>query len=206
MTSTDPGGRDVRDVILRDGSTLRLEMPGPDSQAELLRFFRSSSPETLHSRFREMVKTDLRFAERFVGDGVNRISLIGRLGGEVVALGTVDRLRDATVAEVSFLVADRLQNHGVGTRLLEQLADIAAAAGIATFVAEVSATNAAMLAVLRDAGFEVSREHLGDTIELRFAIGSNDAYVTRVDARDHVATAASLRAFFEPRSIAVIGA
>ncbi len=206
MTNESWRGGDVRDVILRDGSTLRLEQPGSDSRDDLLRFFRTSSPEALHSRFREMVKVDARFAERFVGDGVNRISLIGRLEGEIVALATLDRLRDATAAEVSFLVADRLQERGVGTRLLEQLAEIARAAGIVTFVAEVAAANVVMLAVFRDAGFEVTRERVGDTVELQFAVGLTDAYVTRVDARDHVAAAASLRAFFAPRSIAVIGA
>ena len=68
MTNAPPSGREARDVILRDGSTLRLEAPGPHSTAELVRFLRAASAESLHSRFREMVKVDAQLAERFIGD------------------------------------------------------------------------------------------------------------------------------------------
>ena len=47
---------------------------------------------------------------------------------------------------------------GIGTRMLEQLAEIAAERGIHRFDAEVTAGNAAMLAVFEHAGFAVRRE------------------------------------------------
>ena len=40
----------------------------------------------------------------------------------------------------------------------------------------------------------------------RFPITATETYQARVEERDHVAVAASLRPFFEPRSVAVIGA
>ena len=73
-----------------------------------------------------------------------------------MALGSYVRLRDPARAEVAFAVADELQGKGVGTRLLEQLADEAGRVGIESFLAEVLADNRAMLGVLESAGFEVA--------------------------------------------------
>ena len=115
------------------------------------------------------------------------------------------RLRDETSAEVAFAVADEHQGRGIGTRLLEQLATRAAATGIERFVAEVLPENAPMLQVFRDAGFEVARELEGGEIEVRFPIAATETFRARVDERDHVAVTASLRPFFAPGSVAVVG-
>jgi len=123
-----------------------------------------------------------------------------------VAVAEFMRLRDETSAEVAFAVADELQGRGIGTRLLEQLASRAAAAGVERFVAEVLPENAAMLAVFRDAGFEVARELDDGEIEVRFPIAATETFRAHVDERDHLAVTASLRPFFAPASLAVIGA
>src|SRR5205085_6250365 len=109
-------------------------------------------------------------------------------------------------AEVAFVVADRHQRRGIGTRLLEQLALRAREAGIDQFVAEVMARNAHAARVFADSGFELARELAGGEIELRFPIAPSGALELRVESRDHVGVVASLRPFFEPRSVAVIGA
>ena len=201
----------LRDVILRDGSTLRLRPPRRGDADALLSFFGALSERSTYLRFHgfpsfsaELVAPDLD------PDWTERGALIGSLreDGEerIVALASYVRLRDPTCAEVAFTVADELQGHGVGTRLLEQLAEPAAAAGIETFVAEVMASNQAMLRVFDDAGFEVTRSLDSGTIEVRLAIEPTGVYRERVDLRDHVAVAASLRPFFEPRTVAVVGA
>ena len=59
------------------------------------------------------------------------------------------RLRDLTTAEIVFTVADAYQGRGIGTRLLERLAALAAAHGIERFVGEVLAGNTAMIGVSR---------------------------------------------------------
>ena len=51
----------------------------------------------------------------------------------IVAVGSYVRLRDPTVAEAAFAVADAYQRRGIGTRLVEQLAERAAATGIERF-------------------------------------------------------------------------
>src|SRR4029078_5661023 len=136
-----------------------------------------------------------------------RASLVGAAGQErIVAVAEFMRLRDETTAEVAFAVADELQGRGIGMRLLEELRAPAAAAGIERFVAEVLPENTAMLGVFRDAGFEVTRELEGGEVEVQFPIAATERFRARVDERDHLAVTASLRPFFAPASVAVVGA
>jgi acetyl coenzyme A synthetase (ADP forming)-like protein len=197
----------VRDVILQDGGTLRLRRPEPADGDALLAFFAGLSDESLRLRFRGAPALDATLVERYLdSDSDERGALVGMIDDRVVALGSFERLRDPSIAEVAFAVDDPLQGRGVGTRLLEQLAEMAATVDIDRFVAEVEPSNAAMLSLFRRTGFEVSRVVRDDTVEVGFAIAHTDAYAARVDERDHLATVASLRPFFAPTSIAVVGA
>jgi acetyl coenzyme A synthetase (ADP forming)-like protein len=200
------------DVILRDGSTLRLRAPAHDDAGALLAFFERLSEHSLYLRFHGGRRIDATLVEHFLDpDHSDRGALIGVLadgaGGErIVAVAEYARLRDPRVAEIAFTVADELQGRGAATRLLEQLAVRAAEVGIERFVAEVLSENSAMLSVFRDAGFEVSRTLDGREIEVRFPIAPTEAFRARVEKRDHVAVATSLRPFFAPAAVAVIGA
>jgi len=197
----------VRDVILREGSTMRLSEPTSADRVAILALIRRISPTSLYHRYRGFPVLDDRLVSRYLdADGSARGALIGRRGGLVVALATYDRLRDPEAAEVAFVVDDPLHGRGIGTRLLEQLAELAGAAGIRRFVAEVSADNHPMLEVFAGVGFEVVRRMEYATVELGFPIATTDAYRDRVDLRDHAATVASLACLFRPRSIAVFGA
>ena len=203
----------ARDVILRDGSTLRLRAPGSSDIQAIVGFFGALSQRSMYQRFHGFARIDNATAGVFVDpDWHERGSLIGTLAaldGEpetIVALANYARLRDPACAEVALVVADRLQGVGVGTRLLEQLARAAAEEGIATFIGEVMPDNAPMLRVFADAGFAISRRLEGGTTEVRLEIQPTEAYRAAVDERDHVAVAASLVPFFSPRTVAVVGA
>ena len=202
---------DVSDVILRDGSTLRLRPPRPADVDELVAFFGALSQRSLYLRFHGFPSLGPELVEQLVDpDWVERGALLGTFaenGKEVVvAVGNYERLRDPTVAEAAFAVADPYQRRGIGTRLVEQLAERAGREGIDRFVAEVLADNRNMLGVFEGLGFELTRELAGGEIEIQFPIASTERYEERVDERDHVAVTASLRPFFEPRSVAVVGA
>jgi acetyl coenzyme A synthetase (ADP forming)-like protein len=195
------------DVILRDGSTLRLQAPSTADVHALVTFFERLSPRSRYLRFHGALTANEKLVQTFVDpDWEARGSLAATHDGGIVALASYARLRDPRVAEVAFAVADELQGRGVGTRLLERLAERAAATGIERFVAEVLPENSAMLAVFRDAGFEVSRSLASGEVEVQFPIGATATFRARVEDRDHVAVVASLRPFFAPRSVAVVGA
>jgi acetyl coenzyme A synthetase (ADP forming)-like protein len=195
------------DVILRDGGTLRLRPPAAHDADDLVTFFSHLSERSLYLRFHGARRPDARLVEPFLDpDWIERGALVGTLEERIVALASYARLRDPAAAEIAFAVADAEQGRGIGTRLLEQLALRAAEVGIGSFVAEVMAQNRAALGVFADAGFEVARRLEGGEVELRFPIAATEGFRARVEERDHVAVAASLRPFFEPRSVAVVGA
>jgi acetyl coenzyme A synthetase (ADP forming)-like protein len=199
------------DVILRDGGTLRLRPPTRDDAGALLTFFSALSERSLYLRFHGFPELSSRLVESLVEpDWQERGVLLGALvdedGERVVAVANYVRLRDPKLAETAFAVADEQQRRGIGTRLLEQLAQRAAEVGIERFMAYVLADNRAMLGVFEAAGFELTRELESGELEVQFPIAATEDYREHVDARDHQAVVASLRPFFEPQSVAVIGA
>jgi acetyl coenzyme A synthetase (ADP forming)-like protein len=202
---------DAVDVILRDGETLRLRPPTRADTAEMLDFFRALSRRSLYLRFHGFPTLGSELVEQLVDPNWSeRGALVGTFvddGRErVVAIANYVRLRDPALAEAAFAVADEYQRRGIGTRLVEQLAERAGRQGIERIVAEVLAENRGMLGVFEALGFELSRELSGGEIEIVFPIASTEQYEARVDERDHVAVTASLRPFFEPASVAVLGA
>jgi acetate---CoA ligase (ADP-forming) len=195
------------DVILKDGGTLRLRPPTSADADAVIEFLQGLSERSRYLRFHGIRRIDRALAEGLVEpDWVETGALAGWLGDRVVGLANYVRLRDPSVAEAAFVVADAEQGRGIGTRLLEQLAARAAASGITRFVAEVMAENRAMLGVFTETGFDVVRELEHGEVEVSFPIAATETFQARVEERDHVAVAASLRPFFEPMSVAVVGA
>src|SRR6478672_1799461 len=200
------------DVVLRDGSTLRLRPTTTADETSLLAFFDRLSAETRHLRFQGGVRIDAGLIAPFLrSDGTETLSLVAELADpdgspRIVALGTFVRLRDPTRAEVAFVVADELQRRGIGSRLLERLAVHARRRGIERFVAQVLPENGAMLRVFGDTGFEVQRRYVDGVVEVEFELAASPDVLARTDRRDHSAVAASLELFFRPRTVAVIGA
>jgi acetate---CoA ligase (ADP-forming) len=195
------------DVIVKDGGTLRLRPPASADEDAVLEFLQGLSDRSQYLRFHGIRPIDRPLAESLLDpDWVETGSLAGWLGDRVVGVANYVRLRDPRSAEAAFVVADAEQGRGIGTRLLEQLAERAAATGVTRFVAEVMAENRAMLSVFTGAGFDVVRELEHGEVEVSFPIAATEAFQERVEERDHVAVAASLRPFFEPCSVAVVGA
>ena len=157
-------------------------------------------------RFHGFGRTDTVARADAEATGVDRLALIGRHDGRVVAVAGYDGLREPGVAEVAFAVADDDQRRGIGMRMLEQLAEIAADRGIHRFDAEVMATNRPMLGVFEHAGFAVRRRGSSGEVTVSLDITPTEAVLERIDERDHFASIASLRPILAPSSVAVVGA
>jgi RimJ/RimL family protein N-acetyltransferase len=196
----------VRDVILRDGSTLRLRAPAPEDLEDIKAFYDGLSPESRYMRFHGFGRTDMAARDYAEAGGVDRVALIGCHGGCVVAAAGYDRSRERSAAEVAFAVADDFQGRGTATRMLEQLAAIAAAQGIDRFDAEVMAANRAMLGVFEGAGFAVRRKGASGEVTVALDITPTEALKERIAERDHLGAVASLRPILAPASVAVVGA
>ena len=196
----------VRDVLLRDGSTLRLQAPTSADFADIQAFYDRLSEVSRSFRFHGLARTDLVAREEAEATGLDRMVLISRHDRQVSAVASYAGLREPGVAEVSFAVADDDQGRWIGMRMLEQLAEIAADHGIHRFDAEVMANNAAMLAVFEHAGYAVRRLGSFGEVTVSLDITPTAAVLERIDQRDHVAAVASLRPVLAPSSVAVVGA
>ncbi len=117
-------------------------------------------------------------------------------------LDTIDRQR----AEVAFAIADRLQGRGIGTRVLERLADLARPAGVRVFDAYVLDGNDRMMECFLDSGYRASRHISDGVIHIELSLEPTLDHLERAAQRSQVAATASMKPFFEPRTVAVIGA
>jgi acetate---CoA ligase (ADP-forming) len=196
------------DVVLKDGSTLALRTANPADAGLVLAFMNGLSDRSHYQRFAGARKLNLEDARRLaIPPPELGFALVGESSGRVVALAGYYKEREtADRAEVAFAIADDLQGKGIGTRLLERLADVARHRGIRAFDAYVLAGNRQMLDVFADSGFDVHQKLASGIVHVTFALDPTDVFTQRSAARAQTAACASLRPFFEPRSVAVVGA
>jgi acetate---CoA ligase (ADP-forming) len=196
----------IRDVLLRDGMTLRLQATTPADYDDIKAFYDGLSPDSRYLRFHGYGRTDIIARADAEASGIDRLALIARRDGLVVAAACYIGLREPGVAEVAFAVADDDQRRGIAMRMLEQLAEIAADRGIHRFDALVMTSNRPMLRVFKHGGFAVRRRGSFDELTVSLDITPTEAVQKRIDERDHFASIASLRPVLAPSSVAVVGA
>lgn len=203
----------TRDLLLRDGALLRVRLLQLEDRDKLRALFDRCSPETLRFRFLYTIKTltdDL--LDRLVEiNGVENLALVVTMGEHeherIVGVGryqTMEKRPD--VAEVSFLIEDAMQRRGIGTHLLDALADIARENGITRFAADVLTDNRVMLSVFRKAGYGLAGSTSYGVTHLEFPIAQTELARARAEAQEAEAECASLRHVLAPQTIAVIGA
>ncbi|HET8684902.1 MAG TPA: GNAT family N-acetyltransferase [Micromonosporaceae bacterium] len=197
------------DVLLADGATVHLRPIRPDDADAVVALHSRFSPRTRYLRFfSPYPRIPPRDLVRFVEvDHWDREALVAELDDRLIAVGRYERLgAGAPDAEVAFVVEDAHQGRGVGSALLEHLADAALEAGITRFVAEVLPENAPMLRVFADAGYQVRREYADGVVHLDFPIAPSERSRQVQERREHRAEATSVARLLNPRGIAVYGA
>jgi GNAT superfamily N-acetyltransferase len=161
------------DVVLHDGTQVRIRPIEEGDADRLVSFHNGLSQETVYRRFFNL-HTKLAPSEihRFTHvDGHDRVALIGLVGSEMVGVGRYDRMADRPdMAEVSFVVADRHHGHGLGGMLLHHLVPFARAAGITTFYAQTMLDNLPMQEVFRHSGIPYRCQFRNGLAEYRLSI------------------------------------
>ncbi len=195
------------DTLTSDGRIVHIRDILPTDLAELVALNDRASDRSIYLRY---FSPNREAAQRYVtglseaGTGLRR-ALGAFEHGRLLGLGVIEKAGDAT-AEFALLVADECHNCGIGTLLLEHLIAEARGAGIERFVAEVLATNAQMIHVMRDLGFAPITHVESGEMHVEFALEPNNRVVSAIGDRERTANLASLRPLLEPRSLAVIGA
>ncbi len=175
------------DVETVGGLTVHLRPIRPDDGGRLREFHERLSPQSVYRRFFFMhLRLSVAETERFTHvDYVDRLALVAEHAGRLVAVGRYERLPGTADAEVAFVVADEFQHQGIGTTLLERLAEAALKNGVTAFVAQTLSENRDMLDVFMNSGFHVTSTRDYGTVNVRFPIQPDDAYRSACAERHH---------------------
>ena len=101
---TPPGNPDC-DVVLRDGTTLRLRPLRPDDGTALHRFLDALSPDSVYFRFFNLRPAQAAIDRLLSADGDDEFALIAEFGGGIVALAqySADRAGSRPMPKPPFL-------------------------------------------------------------------------------------------------------
>ena len=197
------------DVVLRDGSTVRIRPAQPEDLARVQDYLLGLSPETRRLRFWTAAVNVGELARKIVDvddrDHLTLLVLRGGDDGRMIGGAQFSRI-DGGRAEIGMSVADEWQGMGIGSILLGQVAQAAAARGVTILVAEVLPENHGMIGVFRESGFPLSIRALPGTIEIELPVSLTDEAVGQFERRETAASVTAMRTFLSPRSVAVVGA
>lgn len=198
-------------MILRDGTVAQVRIATPADHDALTAFFESLSPESRRRRFFTGTAPRADQVASLCVNGEPRFCLtllVTRTQGgaaHIIATGSY-LARNARTAEIAFAVDDAFQGKGLGTLLLERLAGLAVRHGFTHFWAVTHSDNQAMRQVFQESGYALEERSDHGECEFELTIVPNDTTEARLETRHRIATVASLRPFFHPRAVAVVGA
>jgi acetyltransferase len=152
----------IREVRDDEGRPLVIRPIRPEDEPALASFHATLSEATVRARY----GTDLALAERTAHERLTRICFVDydreialvadvplAQGAVVAGVARLSRVHASDEQVLSLVVADAWQRHGIGRELLKSAVAVAWAEGASRIIARLSPDNAAMHAVLAEAGF-----------------------------------------------------
>ena len=149
-----------------DGTSFTLRPIRPDDESLMVDFHHQLSETSVYMRFFLPLKLDFRvsherlFTKCFI-DFDREIAIVAEYTDEhssrhLAGIGRLIRNHSDNAAEVAFLVADKFQNRGLGTQLLERMIQIARQEGISALEGATLSDNYGMKDMFARAGFRFS--------------------------------------------------
>lgn len=168
------GPKEMRTTyVTNDGTQINFRPIHPTDEPRMRDLFYKLSQQTVYYRFMSFTKIIPRKQiQDFVYiDHRNDVTVVGTLteafGDDVVAVGSYYLDPKTNLAEVAFVVADKWQNRGIGTYLLQYLIRAARRNGIRGFTAEVLTENKPMQAVFNKSNCRLQTDFTGNVISYR---------------------------------------
>jgi acetyl coenzyme A synthetase (ADP forming)-like protein len=199
------------EVLLKDGSRILLRPIKGDDVERWLEFISRLSHRTKYLRFHSVPNLGSEEAIRFCSvDYNNAFAFVAEVlrdqHQEIIAIGRYSRLPTRSSAEVAFVIEDAYQGKGIGTKLMEWLANVARDNGITTFEAYVLTGNREMMTVFKNYGFHITSELEEGVYRVAFPIARTKLVTQKEEERERISTVTSMRSLLYPRSVAIIGA
>ncbi len=158
------------EIVLRDGTRLRVRPMRPEDGELEARFFDSLSERSRYQRFlQHLPHLPAPLLARFTQLDYDReLALVCIHEGQFVAVGRYAPNADGSTAEFALVVADAWQGKGLGSALLERLCSYAREAGYEALYGHILEANHDMLTLAARLGFhEVSRSGAEVTVARR---------------------------------------
>jgi RimJ/RimL family protein N-acetyltransferase len=160
---------------LRNGASLQIRALLPSDRTEMLASIGRASKETLYRRF---FAPKRGFSEREIEfflnvDFISHVALAAVLsegGRQVIVGGARYIVSQPGCAEVAFAIDDPHQKLGIATHLISHLIEIARAAGLEEFVAEVLPENVPMLKVFERCGLAMTTRRGRGVVHVKLAL------------------------------------
>lgn len=197
------------DIVLSDGATAHIRPITSDDAQLLVDFYARVSEESKYYRFfaprPTLSERDIR--NYTTVDHDDRVAFIVTVSDQMIGVGRYDRVSKGSLdAEVAFLVEDAHHGRGLGSVLLEHLAQAARERGVRQFIADVLPANRKMIQVFTDAGYSVRPTYEDGVLHVEFNIDPTEESLAVLAAREQRAEARSIARMLTPRSVAVVGA
>ena len=195
------------DIALRDGSTVHVRPVRPEDVERIELFLGGLSDEARWFRFfsagADVGAMARWFADTRGGTGSSRCT-----SDDGLVVGHGQYVPDGTgSAEVAFAVADDWQGHGIATLLLAQLAEAAAAEGIAPVHRRGDDQQPQDDRYVPRRRGSPSRSARGPgELEVTFPTTLTEDGRRRFEERERTAAVAAVEHVLRPRSVAIVGA
>ncbi|MBS3734566.1 MAG: GNAT family N-acetyltransferase [Phycisphaerae bacterium] len=165
-----------RNETLRDGTEIFFRPVKPSDEPALSEMLYSLSRQSVRTRYFTATMTfPHKDVQKLTNIDYRRdlaiVALVPGPGeGDIVAIAQYFLDPKTQAAEVAFIVQDEWQQKGMGSFLLDYLAQIARQRGVRKFYAKVLPENRAMLAIFENSGFHVSTEFDGETYSIELLL------------------------------------
>ena len=152
----------IREIHDETGTPIVIRPIRPEDEPAMARFHATLSEATVRARY----GTDLALAERTAHERLTRICFVDydreialvaeaplTQGAAVAGVARLSRIHASDDKELSLVVADAWQRHGIGRELLHSAIAVARAERAPRIVARLSPENGPMRSLLDEAGF-----------------------------------------------------
>ena len=166
-------------TTLKNGLAVTVRELRPDDRERMARAVRSLDAQTIYTRLfshrKELTEAGLDRIMRT--DPQCEVAIVATTGcgddESIVGAGRYVVTTDAPLrkAEVAFTVEEDFQGQGIAGRLLQALAAVARARGIAVFEADVLSENPSMLRVFERSGLPMRKRNEGGVLHVELTLG-----------------------------------
>ncbi len=166
-------------ITLKSGRDIGIRSIRPDDGPRLQDAYARLSSQSRYQRFLvskpHLTISDTRYLVEV--DGCDHVALVATLAEDpdaIIGVGRFVRLpEDRRTAEFAIVVGDPFHGEGIGTELLERLAQAASRSGIARFTATMFAENVAAHRLVHRLSGRLARElHRGPVDEVVVELAS----------------------------------